>query len=308
VSKAPRLIAAAVFGVAGVVALAWTAAGSEDPIPPLVPTEQHHTQLFRSAAEAARNRRVLLLHAEPGKQVTGRVAVSHQAAGGWNLFPAAPPSAPWLDTLLADLASAAASDWERSKAFSPDVVRACERLDVKLVLVDNGGGAVPIELAPSESRLAPRSGGVEVRGAQPIWQLLAERGTSHPSAAVRFTKGLRVDKALYTDVTYGFWSVEATIEALQDGDYLILLPADGARVSVNGLPVEPGRASQPFVVVPLTQGKHRVEVSLRPATLRDWIAIGGAVLLVVSFCWFILIVRPHPEPPEQDELPETQEI
>lgn len=281
--------------IASIAALILLNRGS-DPVPSVLPKVQYQASLYRRAAEAAQNRRVLLIGKEAGKAPFGDILASGRSGAGWALFPAAPPGADWLAGVFDSLSQSLAEDWADDGKFTPDSIQAMERFDVKLVVVEDGRAGVQLEAPPLSAKLRerPEIPALEIRYAQPIWHVLNERETIAATPELAFSKGLRLDKAEFGDVKLDLWSVALTANVLLDGEFLIMLPADGAHVRVDGVDVVPRRASLPFVKVPLTKGKHRLEVSFGQSTKRDNAAIFAAAGIVLSIIVLLLALRSKP--------------
>lgn len=296
-TPARRLIVAAalVVLVAGAGALA-AAVRAARPAVPTQPSGQLELGLFRRAAESAQFRRVLCVRAEPGKEPEAHILASGNSGSGWTLYPVAPPGAHWMEESFDRLADAAARDYVADHAFEPDTLVALERFDVKLVVVHDGKTGLVLEAPRGEARLAPRSGvpALELRKASFVWQFLGERPARSDSPELQFAKGLRLGDAAIGDPALGLWSMAATIEAFDDAEYLFSLPAEGARITVDGALVTPRAASIPFAIVPVPKGSHRVEVTFGQDRGRDAFVIGAAAAVVASLIALLLALRPTP--------------
>jgi hypothetical protein len=290
-------LAAVGAGVA-VALLAWVASRSEAPARAARPEQPYLAAAYDRAAAQAHGQRVLVIHAPSGGEARGELFESSRAPEGWRLLPAVPESAADLLPALESLAAAAAADWRTDQRLAPGTVRALGYFDVAIVLVEDGRRAVVPQVDTLDPALALRANvpGLAVRKALPVVHLLAEPELADPAADVlEYARRLRVGDAHVADLQDAGWGGSLRIQAHGDADYLFAWPAGGARVTVDGKPVEATPAALPLIRLRLAKGTHAVSVTYGERGGSAWVAIGAAVLLVASLVILLLAIRPRIE-------------
>lgn len=301
--KSVQVAAAIVLAAASTVALAWTVGSAEPAVQPVQVAEPHLRALHARAADAAQWRRVLVIHHEPGKDAYGRILESGRTAGGWDLFPAAPPGAEEFGRAVDRLASAAAADYAKDRRFDSQTLWALCYFDVALICVEDGRYPVPLEVDEDDARLRPRGFAVELRDAQPVWHVVGEPEVGPDGDPVAWARGVRKGSALFGQFEDRLWGMAFTLESHGDADFLVAAPADGGIVLVNGVEVEPGRAGMPLVKLSLPPGPSRVQVIFQSPRGEDWVAILGALGVAISAVWLLRLFRPRLERGEPSATP-----
>ncbi len=294
--------------VAGGSALAWAATTASAVNRPIRATSKYLATAQPRAAAAAYGRRVLLIHTPPLEAARGDVYESARAPGGWELYDAAPAAAPRFAAAMARVAAAAARDWEAGRSLSAKMVRQLAEAGIALVFVEDGRRIVSPEGAADGPGVSPEASvpGLRVRRAEPVMRVAdAEAG---PSEDGQSTDGEVADGGAESvsrleivtqvrDFEDGLWGGRVVVEVETPGRHVFAWPAEGARVTVNGVAVAAQVHAEelPLLALDLEVGDARVEVSYADSRGRTWAAGGGALALVVGVLSLMLAFRPHPD-------------
>jgi len=302
--RTPWIWAAGALAVASAATLAMMSGSASLPVTPVGADSAHLVALHRRASEAAQNRRVLIIHHEPGKTPEGRILESGHASSGWELFAPAPPDAAAFHAMADRLASLAAEEWAARGRFTPDTLWGLVYFDVALFAVENGSEAVRLEVNESDGELRRRPGvpGAAIRVAAPAWHVVGEPELEDPADVTLYARGLRKGTALFKELDDGLWELAMTVTAHADAEYLFAVPAAGARVTVNGVAAAALPSTGPFLKIGLPEGESRVRIRFREDGGRGWAAIIAAAALVAGL---LLVIRGlRVDPAEQAEEPE----
>jgi hypothetical protein len=290
--------------LASIAALVWAAAAADAGLRPVHYDEDALDADLRSAAKSTFGRRLLLIDARPAL-LSARPASSGRLletgrSGGWQVFEGLPPGAdslrPAVERLEADVAAA----YDRGGGFDA-------QLRERLVAFGVSEVAVHLHGAPA-TRVAIAAGSVQtgdtidvrlhsadvhsfpVPGAEPVFA--QPTGGLGPGGVVP-----ALAPAPHLDYADGLWGGQMTVEVAAPGEFLFPWPAEGALVTVDGVPTD-GRALDPelpLLVVTLPAGAPRVAVSYASGGTRSFAAMIGAAGLVISVLALLIAFRAHPE-------------
>ena len=309
--------------VAGVTALAWAATTASAVNRPIRATSKYLATAQPRAAAAAYGRRVLLIHTPPLEAAHGDVYESARAPGGWELYDAAPDAAPRFAAAMARVAAAAARDWEAGRSLSAKMVRQLAEAGVALVFVEDGRRVVSPEGAADGPGVSPEASvpGLRVRRAEPVMRVVEtgpglrddRRSAGGQSEAGEGADGDAESVPRLEIVTQvrdfedGLWGGRVVVEVETPGRHVFAWPAEGARVTVNGVAVEAQVHTEglPLLALDLDVGDAQVEVSYADSRGRAWAAGAGALALVVGVLSLMLAFRPHPD--REDEADDENE-
>jgi len=281
------VVVALALAVSGLAALVWTlnTAGAVDR--PVRPAERYLTVAYPAAAAAAYGRRVLVVHNPPLEPAHGDVYESARSPGGWELYAAAPAGARAMHAAMQRIAAQASSDWEDDRRLSEDTIHALAEAGVAIVVVEDGRRIVSPEEAADVPGVSPEAGvpSLRVRGAEPVMRV--------PEG---LDAGLRT-VARTRDFEDGLWGGSVVVEVEHAGRYVFAWPAEGARVTIDGVVTEAQSYSDalPLVAADLPAGTPRVEVRYADAGRRAWVAMGGALALTIGVLLLLLAFRAHPD-------------
>jgi hypothetical protein len=303
--KALRVGLAAVLAGASIATLTWVAGRTQEPVRAARPESRDLVAAYDRAATQAHRQRVLVIHAPAGAEATGEIFESARSPEGWRLHPATPPGVEDLLPALASLAAGAAADWHPDERLEKQTTRALGYFGVGIVLIHDGKMPVWPEVDEMDAALSLRNAvpALGIRKAAPVHHLLAEPEMADPAGDVlEYARRLRAGDAHFTELEDAGWGGSMRVQAHLDSDFLLAWPATGARVTVDGRPVDPTPAALPLLRLHLPQGLHAVRVEYGSGGTGGWIAIVAAVVLMSSLVLLLRAIRPQMEhEPDSDD-------
>lgn len=293
------LVVALLLVVGSIVALATASKSSGDAVHPAPFELQYEEGMRRTVAETAMGRRVLWIDAGAPGGATAQLLESGRLGGVWALYEAAPPDAPEFARHLSRVAAAAAADFDGTGSLGGDTLTALERLDVSVVVAHDEREWRAVTSSAEAGRVEQLGRGLRLRRAEPCIRLQspeAARAALDMAGPIAWSAGLAVEPATVKDLDLlSLWGASLTVEAATPGTYLLALPADGAMVSIDGNALDGtatgAAALGPFLALDLAAGSHAIDVAYREVDPREWLAVAGAVGLVLGLVLLLVALR-----------------
>lgn len=261
----------------------WRAAATAGgAVAPAAPEDPFCASAFRAASQQALGRRVLVLHADPGRARKAGILESGRAPEGWALYPPTADGGAFADVLAA-LADRAAAAFDPRTGFPADVEAALGLFGVKCVVVDDSGKRSTPPLRT-------------IARAEPVLRLDGA-AASPPADPVAFAAHVRVSASretsgwTFADWEDELWGGAVTVETSSPATFVFPYPAGASDVRVDGAAAET-LAVGPFLALALPAGRSRVEVRGAESSGSGALAIAGAAGLLVSLTALVIAVRP----------------